>query len=621
MKLVEVFRYELAHRFRSPSTAVYAIVLLWAAWASATEVGPVDLVSANANAPARIAFDFGVMGMIGLIVTAWIFGDAALRDFDAGMDPLLFTSSQRRIDHLGGRYLAAFVANAILLLTVPVGYALPVLMGYPDPAYFGPFRIEAYLLPWSILLLPNLALTGAVMFAAAVLSRRLVAVYLTGMALFLFLGATSEAHSALDPGGLGIMYQIRDQWTPAERNERLVGLSGKLLWNRLFWLGVTGGVLALLHKCFRFAHPDFGGALSARQDGSDSMRVAVAPVAQVATSFGFRTAVQQTLAVARNSLVEVTINPWFVGVLVACIIWVSFVLSGIPGGPLDLTLPPVTMLVTSALSRDFLVMLYVLLGVFASEIVWKDREVGVAEISDAAPVADGIALLGRFLAIVGVLAILLATSVVAGMVGQLGRDYYDLEPSLYLRVVFGMNLAAGVLIAALVLMVGVVVNHKYLGVGAALLALGIPFAGPFLPHYLLTYGGDPGSAYQGVVSSGAHYSYMNGFGPFLTPFALFKLYSAGLALLLAVIASVLWVRGLETGFAQRLRQARERFTPSLRRTTVVGLALTVTVGAFILYNTNVLNSLDANEQLTASRADYAEGHRRIADVPQPSVEY
>src|SRR5687768_18286356 len=75
--------------------------------------------------------------MLGLVVTAALFGDAALRDIEVGMDPLLFTSPQRTLDHLGGRYLAALAVNALLLLAVPLGYALPTLIGYPDPAHFG----------------------------------------------------------------------------------------------------------------------------------------------------------------------------------------------------------------------------------------------------------------------------------------------------------------------------------------------------------------------------------------------------------------------------------------------------------------------------------------------------
>ena len=53
---------------------------------------------------------------------------------------------------------------------------------------------------------------------------------------------------------------------------------------------------------------------------------------------------------------------------------------------------------------------------------------------------------------------------------------------------------------------------------------------------------------------------MRGFGGTVGPWLWFKLYWAAWALLLAVAARVLWVRGRESGFATRMRIARLRFT-------------------------------------------------------------
>ncbi len=155
MKLVEVFRYELEYRLRAPSTWVYALLLFGFAVANGFDVLPLNAV--NANAPLLIAKDAVFTGLLGLVVTAALFGDAALRDVDSGMEPLLFTLPLRTVDHVGGRFLAALITNAFLLLAVPLGYALPTLIGYPYSAVFGPFRAAAVLQPWLILLLPNLA--------------------------------------------------------------------------------------------------------------------------------------------------------------------------------------------------------------------------------------------------------------------------------------------------------------------------------------------------------------------------------------------------------------------------------------------------------------------------------
>lgn len=217
MKLLEVFRYELEHRLRSGSTWVYAVLLFGFALVNAVDVFPVNAVSANA--PHRIAHDAVFTGMLGLVVSAALFGDAALRDIDAAMDSLLFTLPQRTLDHLGGRYLAALATNALLLLAVPLGYAVPTLIGYPDPAHFGPFRIAAVLQPWLILLLPNMALSGAVLFAVAVLSRRLMPVYITGFGLFMGALLLAEISSdRVDPSGIGTLAALRLQWTAVEQN-------------------------------------------------------------------------------------------------------------------------------------------------------------------------------------------------------------------------------------------------------------------------------------------------------------------------------------------------------------------------------------------------------------------
>ena len=78
-------------------------------------------------------------------------------------------------------------------------------------------------------------------------------------------------------------------------------------------------------------------------------------------------------------------------------------------------------------------------------------------------------------------------------------------------------------------------------------------------HHLLVYGTDPGWTY----------SEMNGFGPYLGPLVWFKLYWAAWALLLGVIASLLWVRGRETGLRHRLLEARARFAGDEIKATVI----------------------------------------------------
>ena len=73
-----------------------------------------------------------------------------------------------------------------------------------------------------------------------------------------------------------------------------------------------------------------------------------------------------------------------------------------------------------------------------------------------------------------------------------------------------------------------------------------------IEHNLLRFSSDPG----------VEYSAMNGYGHFILPFLIFKIYWGAFAILLALVANLLWVRGTETLLKWRLKVARLQFTSS-----------------------------------------------------------
>ena len=104
-----------------------------------------------------------------------------------------------------------------------------------------------------------------------------------------------------------------------------------------------------------------------------------------------------------------------------------------------------------------------LIAVFAGELVWRERDVGMGDIAAVAPVPNGVALLGRFLALVAMLVALQAAFMGAGMLLQALQGYHRYELVVYLKLLFGIKLVDYVLLAALAMAVHVIVNNKYLG--------------------------------------------------------------------------------------------------------------------------------------------------------------
>ncbi|MBA2243756.1 MAG: hypothetical protein H0W11_02300 [Gemmatimonadetes bacterium] len=152
-------------------------------------------------------------------------------------------------------------------------------------------------------------------------------------------------------------------------------------------------------------------------------------------------------------------------------------------------------------------------------------------------------------------------------------------------------------------------NHKHVGMLVALTAYFLMIFSSFLgvEHNLLVYGSGPGWSFTD----------MRGFGGSVGPWLWFKLYWAAWALLLAVVARLLWVRGREGGLRTRLHIARRRFTRATAGVAALAAGLILTLGGFIFYNTNVLNEYITDDELVERRAEYERRYGRYEGVPQP----
>src|SRR4029078_7782873 len=129
---------------------------------------------------------------------------------------------------------------------------------------FGPMQLGAYVQSYVLMLLPNMMLIGACMFAAGALTRQAFASYVGGVALFvlgLIAGKLTDGvanltlSSLADPFGASAVRMVARFWTPAERNAQLIGWPAIVVWTRVLWLAVAVGVLALVVARFRFVHP------------------------------------------------------------------------------------------------------------------------------------------------------------------------------------------------------------------------------------------------------------------------------------------------------------------------------------------------------------------------------
>ncbi|MDB4912744.1 MAG: rane protein [Gemmatimonadetes bacterium] len=635
-KLREIFRFELAYQIRRVSTWLYFAVLAIIAYNSIRGNYVSDARNGDffLNSPFVVAAVTVLCSLLWLLVAAAVAGDAATRDVQTPMHPLTYTTPVSKAEYLGGRFIAAFVVNALILLAVPAGILLALYSPGVEAEILGPFRPAAYLGAYGFIALPNALIATAIQFSLAALNRRGVASYLGSVLLFvsayIVAGGVAvlvqrELGKLLDPiGVVTVLTELSSVWTPIEKHTRLIRLEGTLLWNRVLWVSIALGMLAFTHRRFRFGHPAASTRWrrgARRRDvhspalaAKEITRGAPISIPQVPRTFGVATHVRQTLAIAWTSFRMIAKSRGgLVPLAVIAVLAGLYMLGHMEFMSVPL-LPRTEYLITFLTApltdaRSPWIIIPLLTVFYAGELVWREREAGLSEMADAAPVPEWVIFAGKFLGLSLVLAAWLALLTAAGMLAQVRLGYHDFEIALYLKVLGGLQLADYLLFALLALVVHVVVNQKHVGQLVALVAYGfIGFASALgIEHNLLVYTADPGWSYGD----------MSRFGPSLAPWLWTKLYWTAWALLLAVVGKLLWVRGRERDVGVRIRMARRRFTRPAAGAAAAALALILILGGFIFYNTNVLNEYHSASDTIERRAEYERRYGRYESVPQP----
>ena len=638
MKLAGIFRFELALQLRRPWPWLCMVVLaVFAFLTTRVSIVPATLPKDFIlNSPFIIAAVTVFSCQIWLLIAAGVAGEAGARDVHTGLHPLVYASPVSKMQYLGGRFLAALSINALILLAVQLGSLVAAYAPGVDPQIIGPFRPAAYGAAYGFIAITTAFIATTVQFSAALLSGRPMASYVGSMGLFflsypvtfaLYMAGLGERALIVDPVGVfSIMNEMMLKWTIVEKNVRMFVPEGRMLLNRLVWLGIAFATLAATYRRFRFAHRvawDPWALLTRRsrkappQDVDPGRLPAAVAVPHVDQSFGFRVHVRQALSIARSSLWMLVKNPagiFLLAVFPAFVVLVLFSNSEHWGVPLLLRTGNILNDITSPLTQvvDFRVMVPLLIIYFAGELIWRERDAQLSDTIDSTSVPEWVLYTGKFLGLAFMLAAFMLAMTAAGMLAQVITGYYNFEIGLYLKVLFGLQLPEYLLFAALAFLVHTITLDKYAGLLVALVVFMLMIFAPRLgiEHHLLIYSASPEWSYTDI----------RGFGSSLEPWLWFKLYWAAWALLLAVAARLLWVRGRESRFRTRIQIARRRLTRTTVRIGALAITLILVLGGFIFYNTNVLNEYHSSEEVTERAAEYERRYARYNGIPQPRRE-
>lgn len=610
------FRFQRSGPVFYASAAIFFLLTFGAVTVEQVQIGAAGNVFVNS--PYAIAQTHLILSLFFMFTATALIAGVVLRDDETGFAPIIRTTRVGRDAYLIGRFAGAFLAAALALAAVPLAVFLGSLMPWLDPETLGPNRLRNYALAYGVLALPNLFFTGALFFALATVTRSLVGTYLGVVGLLVVylvlnvaLGPRPELERALavfDPFGLAAFEQATRYQTAAERNTVAVAVEGLLLWNRLLWLLVGCVALVLARAVFRFEGKRSRSPATPvdepELERSEGTGVLPAP------RFDRRTALAQLALRCRLEMRQIFASPAF-GILVALGLfnaagglWFTGEMFGTPRLPVTHTLIPTLM-------GTFTLVPLIIAIYYAGELVWRERDCRLHEIVDAAPIPNWAYVVPKTLAVALVLIATVAIGMLAAIAIQLARGYTHFELDKYVLWYLLPTAVDMILLAVLAVFVQALSPNKYTGWGvmALFLVATLVLFNVGFEHPLFLYGTVPG----------VPLSDMNAAGHYWQAAWWLRLYWAACAVLLLVVAHLLWRRGTETRLGPRLRRAPARLAGAPGVIAAGAAMVFVGTGAWVFYNTNVLNDYVTSRAQERFLAEYERRHLDHENVPQPNI--
>lgn len=624
----KILSFELQYRFKRPATWAYFFLLFIFGWLIAANGGNGNgSEKAFANSAYEVTSFMMIISIFATMIASAVMGVPVYRDIEHGVKNYYFSYPVRESSYLLGRFVGSFLTLMListgLIFGMIVGYKMGPALGWEEAERFGPLRLGDYWHGAVTFLWPNLLFTGTIFFCLVALTRKIFIAYVGSVVFFIAylvsITLASDLESKdlvalLDPFGFSAWNELTKYWTPIEQNTLHQPLTGNLLINRLLWPGVA--MLLLLFTLFRFDFARFLGGAKAKvkklveseEAPRQSREVKIPAVAQV---FGGGIALRQMFEQAWLEFKSVIRDPYFIGIIAGGLLflffdgWFGNTIYGTPNRPM-------THYMIEAKNDTYIIFVMIILVFYTGEVVHRDRGVGFNQIADALPVPTWAIYGGKFLTMV-LVAFLLTTMVwVIGIFSQTIQGYFHYDFSMYFTDLYLLTFPQYVVLAMLAFFVHVWVNKKFLG---HVLAIGIYVAifsmAQFadIDYNMFIYGARPGY----LISD------MNRFGHFIRPVSWFNGYWLAFGAILLIVGLLLWSRGTDSGWRNRLKQMRGRWNWRPAIALLIALGCFGFAGFTIYHNVSQLNTYIGQKKSVKIQAEYEKKYSRYARVYQPKI--
>lgn len=620
--------FEIGYQLRNPvfwvSVAIFFLIGFGSAASNNMSLGTPP--SIHENSPFAITIALGLLGLFYLFVITSFVANAVVRDDTTGFGPMIRATPVGRTSFLAGRFIGGLVIATLGFLAVPFGIAAGSAMPWVDPETVGPGGFMAYAWPFLIIAIPNLILSSALLFSLATITRSMLASYIGVLILVMgyltvstVLGDEPEYQDAVarfEPMAIGAIGEVSRYWTAAEMNSLSLPLEGNLLINRLVTLGWSALFLGIAWARFSMTERAPSRWRQRRMAKQASRAAAMdtnrpqAPAAPAPRHFDAGHALRSFLTRLKLETLMVLRSP---GLIVLLLIALGFTAFGLALSQTAYGTPsyPLTANVIGTVVGGVTLFNLIIAVFYGGELVWRERDVKINEIIDAAPAPAWAIFVPKILAVFLVLLMMSLAGMLAGVIYQLVLGAEHIDIGLYLVAYVIPQSIDLLMIAILSVFFQVLSPNKYVGWGLVLVwfVSRIFLSNLGYTNMLYSFGGGPGEPL----------SDMNGTGGFMVGGMIARAYWACFGVLLLVLAHWAWPRGTVVAVWPRLKAMRQRITLASGGVALAALAGMIGTGVVIYQNIKVLNIYQTSDEREAQTAEYERKFLKYAKLPRPVV--
>lgn len=615
---VEILKFEILYRVKRPETYLFFLVLfLFSIVAVDFIFQGIEIGLVKKNAPLIIAKTMAATTGVFMILVSMIMGVPILRDFKYQTEALLFSTSISKRDYVLGRFLGSFLMLSFIFSSVLFGMLLGSQMPWHKPEEMLVFNAFTYIQCFFTIVLPMLFFGSCLFFVSGMLSKKLLVVYTQGLALFVVFMLTKSINNEflkaiLDPFSLTTLTKISKNWSVIEKNTFQISMINELLYNKLFWVLLGLITLFIGYRKFSFSKY-FKKSKTTKKEKNNVYKNALIDniiIPKIKIDYTLKTQCIQLFELTKYYTKQLLKETSFWGIVI-CGMIIILINSVNLGTVYGVDSYPETYFIVAELQETSFYFFIIILLFYSGELIWKERNIKLNLIYDATSISDFNVLASKFFALISIYIILMFCLILAGIFFQIASGYYQFELSVYFSGFFLEILPALILYTFVAFFFQAVCNNKFVGILCLILFfivdVGLEIIG--FEHSLYSFGGKN----LGI------YSEMNGYGHFLKPYLLIKLYWMLFGFLLLIFSSLIAIRGTETNFKIRFLSIKKRTS----KRVVISIAslsfLFVFLGGFIFYNTNIINDYWTTEAQTTYRVEYEKTLKQFEYINQPKI--